>query len=147
MKKRCNRRPVLVRPPPGLRKKLSADKLRDLSIAHNETLDALARGGAGIDTLWHMVEAAYLWSYVAEVEQAGVPEMVEHLNLVRAVLDRYERTGRVGFSGLEYQQARDGVAVMDQLAALTDQTTAESAALYSEAICDSLHAAQARAVA
>lgn len=55
------------------------------------------------------------------------------MGLVASVVERYGRTGRVGFNGPEYQLAKHGVDVMDQLAELTDLYTAASAALWSEA--------------
>lgn len=119
-------------PPRGLRPKLATDQVRDLSLVHNVNLDAVATGQATETTLWHLVEAALTWSKVAELLQAGAPEMRVQLELASAMVERYGRTGRVLFTGTEYQIAKDGVVVMDQLAEMVDKPTALIAVAWSE---------------
>lgn len=119
-------------PPRGLRPKLSADQLRDLSMAHHSNLDAMAKGEADSTILWQWVGGCLTWSRVAQALRAGEPEMVLQLGLVDAVVDRFVRTGRVGFSGPEYQLAKDGVIVMDLLASEVDAYSAGLAADWSE---------------
>lgn len=133
MRKRCHRRPIVPVPPRGLRPKLASDQVRDLAMCHNINLDAIARGTADEATLWQWVGGVFTWSRVADLLEAGQPEMQVQLQLAGAVLERYGRTGRVGFTGSEYQQAKVGVTVMDQLAELVDRPTAIAAAEWSEA--------------
>jgi hypothetical protein len=64
--------------------------------------------------------------------------MREQLLLCESVLQRYGRTGRVGFSGPELQTAAEGVQVMDQLAEAVDRPTAVAAADWSEALINRL---------
>lgn len=131
-RKRTRRRVVVPLPPRGLRPKLSRDQVRDLGICHLENLDAIARGQATVDTLWQYVGAMFTWSKVAQLTQTGEPEMRTQLELASALVERYGRTGRVLFTGQEYQLAKDGVDVMDQLAELVDRPTAVIAAEWSE---------------
>ena len=138
-RKRIARWPAL--PPRGLRPKLAGDQVRDLCICHLQNLDAVAKGDATEATLWQIAGAAFTWSEVASRLQVGVPEMAEQLALVDALIERYGRTGRVIFTGTEYQLAKQGVEVMDQLAEIVDKPTAVIAAELSERRINQLEAA------
>lgn len=127
-RKRCHRRPVVAMPRREFLPKLTREQVQALSLAHVTNLDLVARGQADEQLLWDLTGAVLLWSKVAEQLQAGVDEMLEQVQLVTAVVQRYGRTGRVGFSGTEYQLAKRGVEVMDQLAEIVDKPTAEAAA-------------------
>ena len=59
--------------------------------------------------------------------------MHAQLEMAALVAERHARTGRVGFAGIEYQLAKRGVDVMDQLAERVDRATAIAAAEWSEA--------------
>jgi len=59
--------------------------------------------------------------------------MAQQLELVTRVVERFKSTRRVGFSGPEYQVAKDGVVVMDTLAEVTDQDSAEQGLLWAMA--------------
>lgn len=130
--------------PRGLRPRLSPDQVRDLGLAHVVNLDAIARGEADEAILWQWVGGILTWSRVAELLQAGAPEMHEQLDLATRVIGRYGRTGRVGFSGPDYQSARDGVQVMDSLAEIVDVPTALAAADWAERKVNELERATAR---
>lgn len=130
MGKRIPRWPA--QPPRGLRPKLAVDQVRDLGICHLQNLDAVASGQATEANLWQIAGAALTWSKVAELLQVGEPEMRQQLELASALIERYGRTGKVLFTGLEYQLAKDGVQVMDQLAEIVDRPTAVIAAEWSE---------------
>lgn len=131
-RKHCTRRVTVPLPPRGLRAKLAHAQVRDLSICHIQNLDIVANGRGTEDTLWHLVEAALTWSRVAEKLGAGEPEMGEQLALVTSLVTRYERTGKVLFTGPEYQLAKSGVEVMDQLSEIVDRPTAVDAVEWSE---------------
>ena len=137
-------RPAL--PPPGLRPKLRRDQLRDLALCHLETLDAIAKGEGKSATLWDFAGAALTWSKAAELMQIGEAEMTAQLELALSLIERYKRTGRVAFSGPEYQAAKDGVAVMDELARIVDHPRAVIAAEWSERRLQAIEA-QSRTVA
>lgn len=130
--KRCRRRVVVPMPPRGLRPKLEQYQVRDLALAHSVNLDAIAKGEAGTDIMWQMIGGVLTWSRVAEMMQVGEPEMIEQMDMARSVIERYRRTGRVGFSGPDYLRARYGVQVMDSLAEIVDRHTALISAEWAE---------------
>lgn len=131
-RKKTHRQVVAPLPPRGLRPKLSRSQQVDLGLAHLANLDAIARGAAGEEVLWQWVGAVLTWSYVATALEVGSLEMQGQLQLVTRVVERYGITGRVLFSGPDYQDAKIGVDVMDQLAARVDRQTAIAAANWSE---------------
>lgn len=143
MQKRCHRRVTIPLPPRGLRPKLQADQLTDLAIAHLQTLDEIAKGRATEPTLWDMVGAVFTWSHVADRLDLGIDEMRAQLELATRLVERYGETGRIVFTGLEYQLAKRGIAVMDQLAEVVDRPTAIVAAEWSEARLNALATAHA----
>ena len=131
-RKHTPRRRITPLPPRGLRPRLTREQLLDLGLAHAFNLDAIARGEAGEPMLWDYAGAVFTWSRVAILLDRGVPEMAEQLGLSARLIERYGRTGRVLFTGGDYQLAKDGLDVMDQLAALVDRPTAIAAANWSE---------------
>ncbi len=130
----------------GLRPRLDRDQVTTLGIAHTTNHDLIRTGQAGEEVLWQWVGGMLTWYRVAVLLGLGEPEMRSQLELADTVLQRYSRTGRVGFSGLELQLAADGVTVMDQLAAAVDQANAIKAADWAEALVDSLAAANTASV-
>lgn len=110
----------------------SAHHLRDLGPTHVVDLDAIARGEADEEILWQMLGGVLPWSKVAELLDVGVPETNE---LAKEVVQRYGRTGRVGYSGLDYQLANEGLDVMDALV-----PTAITAADWSENMLNKMSA-------
>ena len=141
MKRRPRTKAELVASlPRGLRPKLPADQVRDLGLAHTINLDAIATGQADEATLWQTVGGVYTWCYVADQLQAGVDEMRAQLEMATALVQRYILTGRVCFTGVEYQVAKRGVMVMDLLAEMVDRPTAVAAAEWSEAKINALAA-------
>ena len=146
MKPKRTPRPAL--PPPGLRPKLRRDQLRDLALCHIQALDSIARGDATSATLWQVAEAALAWSRAAELMRVGEAEMTAQLELALSLFERYQRTGRVAFSGPEYQAAKAGVAVMDELAEHTDRATALAACEWADRRISAVRdASRARAAA
>lgn len=136
MRKHCRRKVIEPKPPRGLRPMLLPSTQRTLEIYHLQNLDAIARGQATNDTLWEWAGGVLTWARVAEVLGVGLAEMNEQLELATAVLDRFRATGRIGFTGPQYQLAKTGVMVMDQLACQVDQAAAEAAAAWSQAQID-----------
>lgn len=112
--------------------RLSPLQVRDLALCHLENLDQIATGQASAGTLWQWVAGILTWSKAAELSGAGAPEMAAQLELAHAVIERFRRTGRVVFTGLEYQAAKDGVGFMDQIAEIVPQRHALAAAEWSE---------------
>jgi hypothetical protein len=118
--------------PRWCRPKLTKASLTDLGLAHHENVDIVAKGLGNEEILWQMVGGVLTWSKVAETLQAGVPEMTAQTHLITRLIDRYKATGKVVFTGLEYQKAKDGAGFMDQLAEMVDAYTALQAAIWSE---------------
>ena len=131
-RKHCRRRVRVPLPPRGLRPRLDAGQTRDLALAHIVNLDTIARGEADECVLWQMVGGVLTWSRTADLLGVGIEEMRAQLETATRVVERYGRTGRIGYSGLEYQTAKLGVQVMDDLAEIVDTHTAIAAAEWSE---------------
>jgi hypothetical protein len=139
---------LLGRLHPGLRPKLAAHQVRDLALAHIANLDAISRGEGTEDLLWQWIGGALTWSYVAAELHRRNPDayaeaaaaMQQQLATCEAVINRYGRSGRIGFSGLEYQQAKEACCWMDALAEVVDRPTAVAAADWSEARLNQLAA-------
>ena len=131
-RKRCNRRTVIPMPPRGLRPKLARDQVPDLAIVHHSNLDDMVKGRGTVDLLWQITGGVLTWSYVAQRTGQHVEAMAAQCELMQGVLQRWLTTGRVGFSGPEYQQAHAGVEVMDALAMDVDRAIAVEAAEWSE---------------
>jgi hypothetical protein len=132
-------RRVLNPVPPWLRPKLTADQRQDLGLAHWANLDALARGAGDEALLWQVVGGVFTWSRVADLLARGnadyapaVDEMRAQLELATRLVERYGATGRVLFTGTDYQLAKRGAEVMDELATVVDRPTAVAAAEWSE---------------
>ena len=135
-------------PPPGLRPRLRGDQLRALALCHIQAMDSIARGDATSATLWQVAEAALAWSRAAELMRVGEVEMTAQLELALSLIERYQRTGRVAFSGPEYQAAKAGVAVMDELAEHIDRATALAACEWADRrVVAMMAASRARAAA
>jgi hypothetical protein len=124
MRKRTRRKVIVPLPPPGLRPKLDAARLRDLDLVHHVNLDAIARGGATPQMLWDLAGSVLAWHYCARKIGVGLPEMEEQLAMSTRMVDRFRRTRRVGFSGEDYQVAKRGIEVMDALARTVDEALA-----------------------
>ncbi len=132
--------PKYSKTPRWLRPRLDAGQQRDLGLAHVLNLDTIAKGQGNADILYQWAGGVFTWSRVAELLQVGAPEMAAQLELATTMVNRFTRTGRVIFTGPEYQLAKTGVEVMDQLAAIVDRQTAIIAAEWSEAKINALAA-------
>ena len=131
-RKHTPRRVWVPVPPRGLRPGLAHDQVQDLSLVHHVNLDSIATGQANAETLWQTVGGALTWSRIAERLGLGEGEMALQLKMLEHVTARYVRTGTVGFTGSEYQLAKLGVQVQDELARIVDRHTAVEAANWSE---------------
>ena len=131
-RKRCRRQVVVPMPPRGMRPKLDRSQLVDLEIVHITLLDDILRGRGSSDLLWNWVGSLLTWSKAAELIGAGIPEMTAQLSLATSVIERYSRCGLVGFSGAEYQLAKEGIAVMTEIAHQVDRARAIEADQWSE---------------
>lgn len=131
-RKRCHRRPIVPQPPRGMRPRLTHGQRVDLELVHLQTLDDIAHGRATVETLWDWAGSVFTWGRAAELLQTGAEEMAEQHHLAVAVCARFKATGRVLFTGPEYQLAKSGVEIMNALAHTVDRPTAVAAAHWSE---------------
>ncbi len=143
-RKHTRRRVIVPMPPRGLRPKLTHDQVIDLGLVHMANLDAIATGRGTEEILWQWVGGLFTWSRAAELLGLGLEEIEPQLQMAAEVINRYGRTGRVGFTGAEYQLAKFGVQVMDALAEQVDRATAVAAAEWSEQKVNMLAASSRR---
>jgi hypothetical protein len=132
-RKRTRRKIVVPRPPRGLRPRLLPDQVRDLAMAHVVNLDDIAHGRANEEVMWQTMGGVLTWLRVAQDLGRGVDEMQAQHDLMLRVVARHRSTGKVLFTGAEYQLAKTGVMVMDVLAETVDRATAIAAADQAEA--------------
>jgi hypothetical protein len=141
-RKHTRRRVWIPLPPKGLRPRLDASQQTDLALCHIMLLDDIAQGRGTEQTLWDFCAAVFTWCKAAEAANHPdhLPCMAAQLELATRVVERYGATGRVGFSGPEYQLAKRGIDAMDALAETTDRITAMAAAEWSEGVINRLAA-------
>ena len=130
MKKRCHRRQVLALPPRGLRPKLRRQDVVQVGLCAVENLDAIATGTADEALMWDFCEGVLTWWRAAELLGLGEIEMQGQLQVATRLIERWASTGRVEFDAKDYQMAKIGLDVMDQLARDVDAATAASAAVW-----------------
>lgn len=123
--------PPRARPADVLQPLPAADVL-SLEIAHADTLAQILSGRATAQTLWDWVANVLMWSRAADLADLGQDEMRAQLQLCTDLIERWRRTGRVGFDGPGLQLARHGVDVMDALARQVPTGIARAAAHWSE---------------
>ena len=123
---------LLARMPRAFRPKLKPDQVRDLGLCHVQNLDAIATGAAEPSMIWDYAGGVLTWWRVSRLLQLGMPEMDLQLEVATRLVERFGRTGRVLFVGVDLQAARTGVMVMDMLAEIVDRATAIAAADWSE---------------
>jgi hypothetical protein len=124
--------------PRWLRPKLDRGQLLDIDLAHHENIDGIHAGEQNVTLLWHLVEAVFTWSKVAELLKRDEAEMALQLEMAIRVVERYGREGVIAFDSLEYQVAVRGINVMNALARATDVATAMQAAAWSEQLAQAL---------
>lgn len=129
---RANKADLLARMPRAFRPKLSRNQVLDLGLCHVVNLDDIAAGRGTYHTMWDWVASVLTWHHAAQAMQLGVDELEVQLQVCMRLIERYGRTGRVAFDGPDYQLAKAGLDVMDQLAQLVDRPTAIAAADWSE---------------
>lgn len=133
-RKPLSRAELLNRMPRAFRPRLDAGQRRDLALCHISNLDSIARGEAIEQTLWDWVGAVLTWSKAAELLDRGTDEMHLQVEVATRLVNRYRQTGRILFTGEDYQLAKLGVDVMDALADAADRPTAVQAADWGEAM-------------
>lgn len=111
--------------------RMGHSQLVDVGIAHIDTLNDIATGQGTYASLRDWVSNVLTWHHAAEAMGLGVDEMAEQLQGCLRLIDRYSRTGRVAFDGPDYQLAKLGVNVMDELARQVPRAVALEAVAWS----------------
>ena len=130
-RKQSSHRPIAIRPPPGLRPRLTRERLCELGLIHIGLVDSLVSGEADLNVLWEWMAGVLTWSRVAQACQMGEDEINVVATLAVTLAERYEQTGRIVLSDDEKDVVRDGSVVMDLLAQSVDLSTAEAVADWS----------------
>lgn len=131
---------LLDRMPRAFRPKLDAGQQRDLALIHVVQLDAIATGAATEANLWEWVGCVLTWFRSATLIGRHIDEMALQHDLATRLVKRYRSTGRIVFTGPDYQLAKVGVDVMDRLARIVDLPTGKVASEWSEDLLQRLKA-------
>ncbi|MCZ8076026.1 MAG: hypothetical protein O9341_18055 [Paucibacter sp.] len=124
--------PRHVRRHRAFRHRLQPQLLVQLSTCLHVNLDAIATGQADVQLLWDYVSTTLTFSHIAEALGEGEPEMAAQLELGLSLVNAFVRTGRVLFTGPEYQLAKLGVLQMEALTERCSLPIAVAAATRSE---------------
>jgi hypothetical protein len=139
MKKHTKRR-VVAPIPPMWRPRITKSQQTALEVGHLALLDAIVKGDGTLEVALQWAGAVYTWRTVAQILDLGIEEMAAQVVVLDSMIDRYRKHGRIGFSGPEYQAAKDGVDVMAALAERADRFTAIAAAEAGEVLANKLEA-------
>jgi cytochrome P450 len=124
-----------LRPPPLLprafRKRMSAQRLAEISLVHHINLDALAHGDTSV--LLDYAASVLTWRNVADRLSLGQAEMQPQLELLDRLVAEVEAKGSLTLDEQDYAVACAGVVIMDLLASEIDVATAAWAAERSNA--------------
>lgn len=114
-------------------RRLLPSQLVDLEICHLQTIDGITSADAGREHLIAYVGSVLTFGRMAELSGLGQEHMLPLHELAARLIERYTTTGRVRFTGPELQMAREGSALMAELARAVDYEHAAAAADWSEA--------------
>jgi len=109
--------------PKWFRPKLTPAQESSCKLAHWDLIGRITSGRATEHDLWDMVHTGLTYSELMRLlEQDGTEftdeakaAISEHLESLPGVIDRYRRTGRVGFNGEQLLAARAAAELMEQL--------------------------------
>ena len=118
---------------------LSSEVKLDAKVIHWDLVNRISSGAATFDDLRDWIETGLTYSQMMRLlVEDGTEFTVEALDAIagqigiyESVIERYGRTGRVGFSGPELLTARAAACVMDGLIDLDRHGIAEQAAHWS----------------
>lgn len=103
--------------------KLTPAQTSSCKLAHWDLIGRITSGRATEHDLWDMVHTGLTYSELMRLlEQDGTEftdeakaAIAEHLETFPGVVERYRRTGRVGFNGEQLLAARAAAELMEQL--------------------------------
>lgn len=92
------------------------DAMTDLSLMPHACIMAIADGSAVEENIYTLANALNMGGLLAERKNlALLPIAVAGQEAVIRVIERFSRTGKIGFSGDDYQAIKAGVTLNDQL--------------------------------
>jgi hypothetical protein len=111
----------------------------DAQLIHWDLIDRFTAGTADRADLWDWMETGFTYSQLmrllaedgTEFTVEAMTAVVDQLNTYDAITQRFQRTGRAGFSAAELLIARAAASVFDSLIELDRYGLAEKAALWS----------------
>lgn len=121
------------------RPKLPASVRTTAQIVHWDLITRFTDGTAGAEELWDWIETGFTYSQIAHLlaadgvqfEPVAMNALAEQLDSYEAVIDRFRKTGRIGFDAEQLRIARAAAEVMDALIDMDRHGIAERAALWS----------------
>lgn len=121
------------------RPKLTPQVQLDAKVIHWDLIDRFTKGAATADDLWDWIETGLTYSEIMRLLIEDGTEFTEESALAIAslldnhasVIQRYMKTGRIGFDYAELLAARAAAEVMDQLIEMDRHGIAEKAAIWS----------------
>lgn len=121
------------------RPKLTSRVQLDAKLIHWDLIDRFTKGAATADDLWDWIETGLTYSEIMRLLIEDGTEFTEESALAIAslldshasVIQRYVKTGRIGFDYAELLAARAAAEVMDQLIEMDRHGIAEKAACWS----------------
>lgn len=127
------RQPKPITIPRAFLPRYSRAEVMRMNLAHIGNLNGIATGCANDSVIWDFIANALTWWHAATSMGRHEQAMAQQLDLAKRLVDRWARTSRVRFDGPDYQLAKFGVLVMDDLAECVDVPTAQAAAAWSQA--------------
>lgn len=121
------------------RPKLPASVRTTAQIVHWDLITRFTDGTAGAEELWDWIETGFTYSQIArllaadgvEFDPEALNRLAEQFNTYESVIDRFRKTGRIGFDADQLRIARAAAEVMDALIDMDRHGIAERAARWS----------------
>lgn len=119
--------------------KIDEQQQFDCKMTHWNLFDCILIGTATSSVLWDWVETGFTYGQFmrllaadgVEFTDEAAQAIADQINIYDAVIDRYRKTGRVGFNGEQINIARAAAQVMDGLIELDRHGIAIKAARWS----------------
>lgn len=121
------------------RPKTAPDVQLTCKIIHWDLIELITQGKATRAELWDWMETGFTYSQLmrllaqdgTEFTPEAIAAVQEQIDSYEAIAQRYQRTGRVGFTGPELLIARAAAEVFTDLIALDRNGYAQQAAMWS----------------
>ena len=136
---RAKRHPLTL--PKWFRPKLDADQRTSLRVAHWDNVTAFTSGTATKQTLLEWMSSGFTYAHMMQLLAADGEEFTPEaeaaiagqIETYPAIVERYRKFGRIGFSAAEYLAAKAAAETMDALVELDRHGIALRAVVLSEA--------------